>query len=329
MHSTLITFVLVGFKQDRFIRKAIEGAFAQSYVPLEIILSDDCSPDRTFDIMQEMAAAYKGPHQVVLHRNPSNIGIVAHFNNVVEIARGEIIIRADGDDISLPNRTEKCWKIFSEHPDAACVELNTIPMNVNGGPILSGSKDNQPGLTRHGLASVLSTKQVLHYCGAARAFRKEAFMSFGPMRASCSADDSPMLIRFLIRGAAYVSNANGIYYRIHDGNSSGPQNSSRISLPRLYRQYLTDIRVAMKRGYATQSLLQEYKGHCRVMISRRIIEGRIGQSKSKLLFIIGPIFFSNAYSFKEKMGFLRRELQSRLRNVAGKLLSRRSVNAAK
>ena len=56
-------------------RAAIEGAFAQTYQPLEILLSDDCSPDGTYRVMQEMAAAYAGPHRVILNRNPKNLGI--------------------------------------------------------------------------------------------------------------------------------------------------------------------------------------------------------------------------------------------------------------
>ena len=68
----LITFALFAYNQERFIREAVEGAFSQTYSPLEIILSDDCSPDRTFEIMKEMAAEYTGPHTIVLNRNEKN-----------------------------------------------------------------------------------------------------------------------------------------------------------------------------------------------------------------------------------------------------------------
>ena len=59
--NPLISFVLLAYKQEKYIREAVEGAFAQTYSPLEIILSDDASPDGTFEIIQEMAAAYQGP----------------------------------------------------------------------------------------------------------------------------------------------------------------------------------------------------------------------------------------------------------------------------
>src|SRR6056297_466684 len=94
----LVTFAVIAYNQERFIREAIEGAFAQTYQPLEIILSDDCSPDSTFEIMQEMAAAYGGPHGVILNRNQSNLGIVPHIDRVMTIVTGEFIVINAGDD---------------------------------------------------------------------------------------------------------------------------------------------------------------------------------------------------------------------------------------
>lgn len=58
----LVTFALFAYNQEDYVREAVQDAFAQTYEPLEIILSDDCSSDRTYQIMHEMAVAYRGPH---------------------------------------------------------------------------------------------------------------------------------------------------------------------------------------------------------------------------------------------------------------------------
>lgn len=47
----LVTFMLIACNQERFIREAVEGAFGQTYTPLEVILSDDASADRNFEVM--------------------------------------------------------------------------------------------------------------------------------------------------------------------------------------------------------------------------------------------------------------------------------------
>jgi hypothetical protein len=46
----LVTFALFAYNQEKYIREAVEGAFAQTYEPIEVILSEDYSTDRTFEI---------------------------------------------------------------------------------------------------------------------------------------------------------------------------------------------------------------------------------------------------------------------------------------
>ncbi|HYG27035.1 MAG TPA: glycosyltransferase family A protein, partial [Caulobacteraceae bacterium] len=103
----LATFILFAYNQERFVREAIAAALAQDYEPLEIILSDDCSSDRTFDFMQEMAAGYRGPHSVRAARTSRNLGVTQHVLGRGREARGEIVVVAAGDDISKPHRTSR------------------------------------------------------------------------------------------------------------------------------------------------------------------------------------------------------------------------------
>ncbi|MDI5920994.1 glycosyltransferase [Halomonas sp. LR5S13] len=109
----LITFVLFAYNQEEYIREAVEGAFSQTYEPLEIILSDDCSQDQTFKIMQELAEDYVGPHKVRVVQTAHNIGVVAHVLLRGKEASGDIVVVAAGDDISLPVRTEMIANSFS------------------------------------------------------------------------------------------------------------------------------------------------------------------------------------------------------------------------
>lgn len=109
----LVTFVLVAYNQEKFIREAVEGAFAQTYTPLEIILSDDFSPDRTFSIMQEMAEAYRGPHSVRAVQTQPNLGIIQHVLMRGREAQGEIVVMGAGDDVSKPNRVAVLAQAFT------------------------------------------------------------------------------------------------------------------------------------------------------------------------------------------------------------------------
>lgn len=109
----LATFALFSYNQEEYIREAVDAAFAQAYEPLEIILSDDCSTDGTFEVLKEMAAEYQGPHRVVVQQTIKNMGTFAHVLSVASGTRGELIVLASGDDVSKSDRTSQLvdmWK---------------------------------------------------------------------------------------------------------------------------------------------------------------------------------------------------------------------------
>ena len=97
----LATFALFAYNQEEYVADAIEAAFAQTYHPLEILLSDDCSTDGTYEAMKRAVSLYNGRHTVRLYRNDENLGLIEHVNRMVDRATGEIIVAAAGDDVTM------------------------------------------------------------------------------------------------------------------------------------------------------------------------------------------------------------------------------------
>lgn len=139
----LVTFAIIAYNQENFIAEAVNSAFEQTYPNLEIILSDDNSSDRTFEILKEMSLNYAGPHRVVLNKNIPNLGIGKHMDKVMSLASYDsnfIVINA-GDDISVPERTSifvNDWinsnreiKCFGS--DYESIDLNGNSLGVNKG----------------------------------------------------------------------------------------------------------------------------------------------------------------------------------------------------
>lgn len=117
----LVSFVVVAYNQQPYIREAVEAAFSQTHAPLEIVLSDDCSTDRTYAIMTDLAAAYRGPHTLVMNRNAQNLGLAAHLNAAANLCRGDILVLAAGDDVAHPDRTATLVDMFRARPNAFAV----------------------------------------------------------------------------------------------------------------------------------------------------------------------------------------------------------------
>lgn len=212
----LITFFVMAYNQEQYIREAIEGAFSQSYSPLEIILSDDCSTDRTFEIMQEAAERYRGPHEIVLNRNPWNLGIGGHVNRVMELARGELIVAAAGDDISEPTRVAEIFLTWREAGfPVCCVYSGVKQLNVSDGVC----RIDVPELKKwSSLKEMLSSEP--RYPGCAAAWDRNLFSGFGPLVNGLVNEDSAIWFRAEIAGTILIVPKVLVTHRLH-GNNAG------------------------------------------------------------------------------------------------------------
>src|SRR5205085_9105639 len=102
-----LSLILLTYNQERFVAAAVKSALEQVGVTLQIVISDDNSPDKTFEVIQETVRDYKGPHQVVLNRNPKNLGLTGNLNHAWSLTTGEFVIVQAGDDLSVPDRALK------------------------------------------------------------------------------------------------------------------------------------------------------------------------------------------------------------------------------
>jgi len=220
----LLTFALVGYNQERFIREALEGAFSQTYSPLEIILSDDCSSDRTFEIMSEMAAAYRGPHRVVLNRNASRAGLGGHINRVMELVHGELVVVAAGDDVSLPERVQVvCQAWQSDGKRATTVHSGFITINEAGVPLGAQPSPMSPGLP---LPLVVQTTVPCEFLrtlkpyvtGCANTWSPRLFSVFGPLSPNIVYEDKAITFRSVLAGRILLVDVPLVKYRKHQEN---------------------------------------------------------------------------------------------------------------
>ena len=136
VEGPLVSFCITCYNQERYIGDALSGAFAQTYRPIEIVISDDCSTDNTQSIIEKKIAEYRdrgGDCAVIFHRNERNLGNLGNWLGFGRLAHGAIRVKADGDDISLPERTEKvvaAW--MREGMSARCISHRAIRIDRNG-----------------------------------------------------------------------------------------------------------------------------------------------------------------------------------------------------
>jgi glycosyltransferase involved in cell wall biosynthesis len=112
MNGGLVSVVMAAFSEEAFIAEALQSVLAQTYQPVEVIVVDDGSDDRTADIARE--------HDVCLLRRP-HLGASAARNAGLAIARGDYWTVFDADDVMPPERLAGQVAHLEEHPDLGMV----------------------------------------------------------------------------------------------------------------------------------------------------------------------------------------------------------------
>jgi hypothetical protein len=174
--------------------------------------------------MRELAAAYPGPHHVVLNRNPTRRSIGGHINRIVDLARGELIVAAAGDDVSLPQRTAAVYEAWERSGrKSTSIHSDIIQIDERGNPmdrIFSSTCDAQTAEMAEQRAEPLAYVQSLEpiVFGCAHAFAPRLFREFGALPADVIHEDNALVFRSILAGQMTYIREALVKYRVHRDN---------------------------------------------------------------------------------------------------------------
>lgn len=107
---------------EKYIHEQLESILNQNLVPDEIVICDDVSTDRTWNILESYRTKY--PKVFRIYRNETQLGILKNFEKAINLCSGEIIFLCDQDDVWFPHKTETVVRIFNKLPDIEAVSHN-------------------------------------------------------------------------------------------------------------------------------------------------------------------------------------------------------------
>lgn len=113
----MISIVVPVYNVEGFIKETIDCVKRQTMTDWELLLVDDCSTDRTLQVMEDMA---KDDERIRIIRQPANMGAANARNRGVLEARGRYLAYLDADDLWRETRLEEGLR-FMEEKDAAFV----------------------------------------------------------------------------------------------------------------------------------------------------------------------------------------------------------------
>lgn len=199
VHPKVVALV-PAWKASAFIAGTLDALAAQSCPNLEILISDDASPDETAAICERYAAR-DARFRVI--RQPRNLGWTGNVNALLQEARGDYFLFAFHDDLMEPGYVERCVAALEANPRAIIAFSDMAAVNPNG------SREEQSYAMLDGVADrsrrarLVARMQGFWWIPNRGVFRAPAARAIGGLRRHFAGEfsaDWPWLLRMSLLG---------------------------------------------------------------------------------------------------------------------------------
>jgi glycosyltransferase involved in cell wall biosynthesis len=141
MTAPKVSVCIDSFNYGRFLAEAIESVLEQTFGDFEVVITDDCSTDDSFEIAQRYAAQ---DTRITLVQNAQNLGMVRNRNACLALARGEYVKWLHADDFLCSREAlEKMAAMLDAHRGVALVASARRIVNEKSVPLETWSAFEQ------------------------------------------------------------------------------------------------------------------------------------------------------------------------------------------
>lgn len=202
MALPLISCIVPVYNGERYLRETLDSIAAQTYQPIEIIVVDDGSTDRSAEIV----AAHSAP---IRYLRQANSGPTVARNLGISAACGEYCAFLDADDLWDKQKLERQMARFTAHPELDICIAHAQPFWIN---------ELQEEAAR--LRDHPRSKAVAGYTTGALLAKKNVFLKYGEFNGSLWFGDSmEWFLRLADRGATMeILPEVLLYHRMHKTN---------------------------------------------------------------------------------------------------------------
>ncbi|OGI03299.1 MAG: hypothetical protein A2Y25_05210 [Candidatus Melainabacteria bacterium GWF2_37_15] len=232
MNEKLVSIAMATYNGEQYLREQLDSIYNQTYKNIEIIVCDDCSSDKTVEILEEYKQKYGLKHFI----NEKNLGFIKNFEKAASLCNGEYIAFSDQDDIWM---SEKIQVLLDELGENTMIHSDAIPVDAEKNIIAESAKVHYKvkkfvyppeahnryinWITCVQGCTALCKREILHYALPIPNFTESHDFWFG-------------FIASKMNGIKYLDKPL-IYWRIHGKNTTNP---SRLS-HKIYMLFGTHI----------------------------------------------------------------------------------------
>lgn len=200
----LISVAIPAYNRATYLRECLDSVVAQSYRPLEIIVVNDGSSDKTEEVALAWWNSLVNTHGLsfIYLKLPHNTGYSSAQSIAYQISSGDYIANQDSDDISLPKRLESQLFFLQANPDYSFVGCNLASFQDDP------TQTNRTYMLRYGYETISNTYRDGGHCVSfgTLLFKRQIFERIGGLTKFLKgAEDYEWIVRALNQGY-YVDN---------------------------------------------------------------------------------------------------------------------------
>ncbi|OGV52470.1 MAG: hypothetical protein A2X49_09145 [Lentisphaerae bacterium GWF2_52_8] len=197
--SPLVSVLIPAYNAEAQLPDAIESVLAQRFTDWELIIVDDASTDRTFDV----AMTYVGDRRVRVVRNQKRLGKWSNHNHCAELARGRFLKFLHADDLLYP----LCLQAMLQHATSDARE-RALVLSVPS-PLPAGTRLSYGEALRH----EFFLSPILIHSPSALLVSVEAFRALGGFRPDFAFCERHLQIRAAQYGSVVLADEGLVFFR--------------------------------------------------------------------------------------------------------------------
>ncbi len=218
MNNPLVSIIIPCYNHQKFIDSCFKSIIMQTYPEIEVILIDDCSKDKTIEIIERSLGCLKERFiRVEFRKHSQNKGITKTLNEGLKMARGNYIKILASDDMLYPSSIETLVNTMEENKEYDMLFSNGqyIPEDCSYEDALL--LKNKNFYISNPLPQDNSIVQTLYLgnfiVGGTVFFRKETYERLGYYDESIPIEDWEYNLRVAVNGKIGYVDAPIFFYR--------------------------------------------------------------------------------------------------------------------
>lgn len=132
-----VSILVPVYNVERHIAKCCHSLFGQTYDNIEYVFVDDCTPDKSIEVVRRVLGQYPSRKDAVkIYRNERNSGLAVTRSVALSKATGVFVMHVDSDDWITPDAVEKAVRVATEQrSDYVCFGCSMVyPRKIRNCP---------------------------------------------------------------------------------------------------------------------------------------------------------------------------------------------------